>query len=55
MHGQKLEVLNHFTHVGMKPDGTEEFNNNTKHEREYIRKKRWYVRWDGSMWWKYGG
>lgn len=39
MHGQKLEVLNHFTHVGMKLDGTEEFNNNTKHEEENIRKK----------------
>jgi hypothetical protein len=27
MHGQKLVVLNHFTHVGVKLDDTVEYNN----------------------------
>jgi hypothetical protein len=39
MHGQKLVVLNHFTHVGIKYDDKEEYNNNTKHEGDNIRKK----------------
>lgn len=48
MHSQKLVVLNHFTHVGIKVDDTAEYNNNNtnKHEGDNIRKKLWDDVWD---------